>query len=283
MAWSVFDTAQGGGQPVAAGWAKAELQLASQQWGTNVDTPGNEQFLYDWQLAEGGGGKYNPLNQGPVPGHPELTTTGSQYGGGAADYASPQAGLQGALDYLDMPAYSAVKAGLIANNPTQARAALIASPWAESHYGGGAHFPSTPLPGQTAVLTDFAPGGNWDPLNWPGNAVGAVKGAPAAVAGAAGSVFSGFVKDFLTSGLVLRGTLIVVGILILLIGIRQLFDGSNSAGQTVGQGAQQVKVDVTNTAKKASKAGTNKAGNSGKSGAPAGGAEGDAADVAEAA
>lgn len=151
MPWSIFT--QGGGQGAAVTWAQDELQLDSAAWGVNVDSPGAEQFIYDWELAEGGGGANNPLNQGPVPGHPELTTTGSQYGGGAADFASVQAGLQGTLDYLNMPAYSGIKAALEAGDPAGARSALIASPWAASHYGGGANFPTNPLPGQASAIT----------------------------------------------------------------------------------------------------------------------------------
>ena len=151
MAWSIFT--QGGGPGAAAAWARAQLQLDSQQWGVNVDTPGNEQFVYDWELSEGGGGANNPLNQGPVPGAPQLTTTGSQYGGGAADYASIGAGLEGTLAYLDMPLYSGVKTGLEQNNPAAAKAALISSPWASSHYGGGANFATAPPPAPTAILT----------------------------------------------------------------------------------------------------------------------------------
>jgi hypothetical protein len=111
-------------------------------------------MVFDWETSEGGGGKFNPLNQGPVPNHPELTTTGSQYGGGAADFASWQAGLQGAKDYLNMPAYAGILSSLQANRPTEARAALIASPWAASHYGG--HLSDAPLPGRASVLP---PGG----------------------------------------------------------------------------------------------------------------------------
>src|ERR1700692_9133 len=98
MAWSIFS--DGGGKPAASAWGNTLLK----QMGLPA-TPANQQFLYQWQVAEGGGGKNNPLNQGPVPGQPGLTTTGSQYGGGAADYASIAAGLQGAADYLKMPAY----------------------------------------------------------------------------------------------------------------------------------------------------------------------------------
>jgi hypothetical protein len=129
------------------------------------DTPGNEQFIYDWEKAEGGGGKYNPLNQGPVPGHPEWTTTGEQYGGGAADYASWDAGLHGAAAYLNMSNYTGILNALKNNNPSAARSALFASPWAASHYGYGSDWPNTPLPGGTPVLppaSGDASGGNSD-------------------------------------------------------------------------------------------------------------------------
>jgi len=145
VAWSIFT--QGGGAEVAVGWAE---QLLSE-----IGAPasaGNVQFIYDWEVSEGGGGAYNPLNQGPVPGQPALTTTGSQFGGGAADFASWAAGLTGAADYLAMPAYAGVKSGLLANDPTAARSALIASPWAASHYGNGADFSDAAVPGGKAVL-----------------------------------------------------------------------------------------------------------------------------------
>jgi hypothetical protein len=151
MPWSIFT--DGGGDTQAVAWAKQLLQYI----GAPV-TPGNTEFIYQWEKAEGGGGKYNPLNQGPVPGHPELTTTGQQYGGGAADFASWQAGLMGANDYLNMPYYTAVLSNLKANNPGGARAALWASPWAASHYGFGTNWPSTPLPGNASTITPLDPG-----------------------------------------------------------------------------------------------------------------------------
>lgn len=202
MPWSIFT--QGGGPGAAASWAQAQLQLDSQQWGTNVDTPGNEQFLYDWELSEGGGGANNPLNQGPVPGAPQLTTTGSQYGGGAADYASLGAGLEGTLAYLDMPLYSGVKTGLEQNNPAAAKAALISSPWASSHYGGGANFASAALPPKTAILTSSG----W--VNGLKGALGGVGGAilgpvipsagGAAAKKAAGAVSGGIGNTIKTAG-----------------------------------------------------------------------------------
>ena len=137
----------GGGPEVAVGWAQQLLGLIGAP-----KTPGNIEFIYQWERAEGGGGKYNPLNQGPVPGQPNLTTTGQQYGGGAADFASWQAGLLGARDYLNMPAYAGIRNALLANKPAQARTALWQSPWASSHYGYGSRWPGGPVPGGNAVL-----------------------------------------------------------------------------------------------------------------------------------
>ncbi len=152
MAWSIFK--EGGGDGSAVTWAKMLLQRLGAP-----DTPSTEQFIYDWEKSEGGGGKYNPLNQGLVPGHPELTTSGTQFGGGAADYASWDAGLTGAVDYINMPNYTAVKAHLLAGDAVGARAALIASPWAASHYSNGAAFSNAPLPGQATALPGYT-GGN---------------------------------------------------------------------------------------------------------------------------
>ena len=177
MPWSIFT--QGGGKGAARTWARDLLQKIGAPL-----TAGNEQFVYDWEVSEGGGGKFNPLNQGPVPGKPSLTTTGQQYGGGAADYASWDAGLTGAADYLAMPAYAGVTSALLAGQPAQARAALIASPWAHSHYGGGSGFSNEALPGHASAL---APAGgssggggggfDWNPLSWPGQLIGGAASA----------------------------------------------------------------------------------------------------------
>lgn len=145
MAWSIFT--QGGGDQMAVGWAQQLLKMISAPV-----TPRNTQFVYDWEKSEGGGGKFNPLNQGPVPGQPQLTTTGQQYGGGAADFASWQAGLTGAAAYLNMPNYAKVRDALRADDPVAARAALIASPWAASHYGGGSGFSNAPVPGGAPLM-----------------------------------------------------------------------------------------------------------------------------------
>jgi hypothetical protein len=168
MPWSIFT--DGGGPGAAATWAVDLLKKI----GAPI-TKGNEQFVFDWETSEGGGGKYNPLNQGPDIANPSLTSTGPQYGGGAADYVSWSAGLQGAADYLSYANFSAIRDALRANQPEQARADLIASPWAASHYGG--HLSEAALPGQASAL---APQGG-DPSSSsssssPTSVVGAVTG-----------------------------------------------------------------------------------------------------------
>lgn len=146
MAWSIFT--QGGGSGAALAWDQRLLAADNAPL-----TPQNEQFIYDWMKSEGGGGINNPLNQGPVPGNPSLTTSGSQYGGGAADYASIDSGIQGAVAYLHMPAYAGVQSALLQGTSYQAAAqALWASPWAASHYGYGKNWNTDPLPGQTSAI-----------------------------------------------------------------------------------------------------------------------------------
>jgi hypothetical protein len=145
VAWSIFT--DGGGNGAALTWAQDLLKRIGAPL-----TAGNEQFIYDWEVSEGGGGKYNPLNQGPVPGNPSLTTTGQQYGGGAADFKSWAAGLTGAADYLAMPAYQGVADALRSNQPETARQSLISSPWAASHYGYGSSFSGQPIPGKASAL-----------------------------------------------------------------------------------------------------------------------------------
>lgn len=143
MAWSIFQ--QGGGDNVAVAWAQQLLT----KLGVPV-TPGNTEFIYQWEKSEGGGGKYNPLNTGSVYGHPELTTTGSQYGGGANDFASWDAGLTGSAINIETPGpdnYPAIVSALRNNDPAGARQALWQSGWAASHYGYGANWSNAALPG----------------------------------------------------------------------------------------------------------------------------------------
>lgn len=141
MPWSIFS--QGGGSGAAVTWAE-DLQ---KKLGIPVN-PVDTKVIYDWEVSEGGGGKFNPLNQGDVPGHPELTSTGSQFGGGAADYVSWDAGLQGAADYLNFSNYTSVLRNLRSQAPYDTTVQSIwNSPWASSHYGFGKRWSTAAVPG----------------------------------------------------------------------------------------------------------------------------------------
>lgn len=204
MAWSIFT--DGGGKGTAQAWAQSLLQAI----GAPV-TPATTQVVYDWEVSEGGGGQYNPLNQGPVPGHPELTI--SSRGGGSADYKSYAAGLQGAADYLSMSNFQAIKKALVAGNADAARAAIIASPWAGSHYGNGSAFSTEPLPGQTTALPGIT---NANFHHGAGDVAGVISD----------GLFVGFIKGLMSTfgitdikDLAERAALLIVGFWILLIGI----------------------------------------------------------------
>jgi hypothetical protein len=189
MAWSIFT--QGGGTGAAAGWAEDFLAEA----GLPV-SPANEQFVYDWEESEGGGGAWNPLNQGDVAGSPQLTSTGSQYGGGAADYVSEAAGLEGAVDYLNYPDYSGVKAALETSSYSGAEQALWASPWAASHYGYGTRWNTAAFPGDATSSAGTAA-----TLDNAGSTVGGIAGAALGPGGViAGTVLGGAANGAVTTG-----------------------------------------------------------------------------------
>jgi hypothetical protein len=200
VSWSIFR--EGGGKGAAQAWAQSLLQ------GIGAPTSdANVQVVYDWEVSEGAGGKNNPLNQGAVPGHPELTAGSSS---AAADYVSLQAGLQGSIDYLNMSNYAAVKKSLIAGDAAAARAAIIASPWAGGHYGNGSSFATDPLPGKDSQLPGIINAGLSVPN--PGDIVGSV-----------GSTFLNGILDALglpdVKELAERAALILFGTILLTIGI----------------------------------------------------------------
>jgi hypothetical protein len=103
--------------------------------------------IYDWEVSEGSGGWYNPLNGGDFG---NLATSGTQYGGGANDYPSLAVnvrGMAGILLYDQGFGYDAIVSALRADNPQAARVAICNSDWAASHYNGGASFSDAPLRG----------------------------------------------------------------------------------------------------------------------------------------
>lgn len=211
MAWSIFT--DGGGSGAALTWAQDLLKRIGAP-----QTAGNEQFIYDWEVSEGGGGKYNPLNQGPVPGNPSLTTTGQQYGGGAADFKSWAAGLTGAADYLAMPAYQGVADALRSNQPEAARSALVASPWAASHYGYGSSFSGQALPGKASALAAGG-GAAGSATSGGGGALGALANLPSTL-----------------SHIAIVGPIVLVGGALVVAGAMK----ATGAGRKAGQAAETV-------------------------------------------
>jgi hypothetical protein len=153
MAWSIFS--DGGGSGAALTWAQQFLEaLGAPLSASNIT------FVYQWEESEGVGGVYNPLNQGTVPGNSALTNSGDQYGGGAANYISWEAGIQGAVDYLHMSNYAGVYSALKAGDGSQAQQALFSSPWASSHYGYGSAWSSATPPSSGTALDSSGGGVN---------------------------------------------------------------------------------------------------------------------------
>jgi hypothetical protein len=170
MAWSIFS--QQNGDQLATAWAVELLQALGLQ-----ATPDRLQFVFDWERSEGGGGAYNPLNQGPVPGQPALTSTGQQYGGGASDFKGWQAGLLGAVAYLNMPNFRGVLQAMTSGTYASMAQALWASPWASGHYGYGNAWYTGKYPAMSPA--QIAAVGNSVGLTGSGTAASQAAGLPA--------------------------------------------------------------------------------------------------------
>jgi hypothetical protein len=115
-----------------AGWAKALLTADSLPV-----TACNLSAVTEWERREGGGfgnqASFNPLNVNPGPGAgwPGYAAIGA--------WAFPDAttGLRYTVATLDNGDYAAILAALRAGDSAQAVCdAIMASPWAASHYGG---------------------------------------------------------------------------------------------------------------------------------------------------
>jgi LysM repeat protein len=141
-AWSIF--AMPDGDEVAVGYADALLTKLGAP-----ETPGDQQFVYDWELSEGSGADNNPLNGGDYDG---LATSGTQYGGGANDYLSLSINVNamaGILTSNPQYGYDGIVTALQDNDPSAAETALFDSSWAASHYGYGTSFSAASLPSGT--------------------------------------------------------------------------------------------------------------------------------------
>lgn len=114
------------------GWAGSLLAAEG-----DPETACNLNAVTEWEAREGGGfgnqAAYNPLNVNPGPGAgwPGYNATGA--------WAFPDAatGLRYTVSTLNNGDYGAVLAALRAGNSAQAVCdAIMASPWAASHYDG---------------------------------------------------------------------------------------------------------------------------------------------------
>lgn len=91
-----------------------------------------------------------------------------------------------------------------------------------------------------------------DVVSDPGAFVGAAVSAPldALSSLSPGNLITVAIKALISSGLVLRGTLMVAGLIILFIGLSQISKGDQTAAQTAGSGVSTVKVHVVSASKK---------------------------------
>jgi murein DD-endopeptidase MepM/ murein hydrolase activator NlpD len=102
-------------------------------------------FVVEWTLAEDSGSgameRFNPLNT-TICGH---NWTGAINGDGACGvggYATYEDGIAATVDTLTQSNFIAIATALQMNDATDARQALFAAPWAESHYGYGVGWPA---------------------------------------------------------------------------------------------------------------------------------------------
>lgn len=129
--WSIFRA--GGGSPAAATWAADLLEAGG--W---PQTPTNLQVIYDWELSEGGGGTYNPLN---------TTLDGG-------NYSTISQGLQATVRTLQSPGYAPIVAQLKRGSDYQSTVAAIwNSPWDAGHYGMGASWATSQYPAKRGPIS----------------------------------------------------------------------------------------------------------------------------------
>lgn len=245
MAWSIFTGPNGNASAVAyAETVLEDLKLPT----TNTRI----KFIYDWEKSEGGGGQFNPLNLGAgFPG----TTSGNQYGGGAANYESLSASASGVAEQLQQPSYATVLDALDSNTFTYGRAesAIEGTGWAAGHYGFGADWNTTPVPNEPGAANLAAqwwqylsPGADIATVATGGALAPSGQGVATQLPGLAeiGRFFEDPIGTIWNAEktLILRGFLILVGVILLFIGVSKLFSGNTNTNPvtTIVEGGSDV-------------------------------------------
>jgi murein DD-endopeptidase MepM/ murein hydrolase activator NlpD len=150
--------------------------------GNDRPTAATIAFIVEWTLAEDGGdgamSRNNPLNT-TQSGYNETATIN---GDGVKGYESRQDGLDATIRTLSYGYYVDIVAALQNNDPAAAKTALIASPWASSHYNGGAGWPvysvQTPPPAPRCPVDPCYQSGGGYSADHPGVDLGATLGQP---------------------------------------------------------------------------------------------------------
>ena len=196
-----------------AQWAQLLLSDAGlPQTGNNVDN------VERWMTAE------EPTSDWYDRNNPLNASLGTASSDGLGSYPDLGTGAQETADMLKQANMSGIYNALAANAaPSQFSAAVVGSPWASGHYGGNpGAIASIPVPSgapvstgdnasYTASLASF-PGGAYDPLN-----------IPSEIIGSAGSAVLSAIEPF-----VIRGILMVIGIILLAVGVDKLFNPNAS-------------------------------------------------------
>ncbi len=203
------------------------------------NTPTNVQALDTWYQSEWGntsgaglGQSFNPLDTTQnAPGATSINSVGVK------SYPSWDVGLAATVQTLENGYYTAIVHDLQGGAPySQIAHDVNASPW-------GSSLPGAPSSGAGASGSGSGSSPGFG-LHSIGDAANAVTGAvnPA-------NLIVDAIKGLISNGYVMRGTLMLSGIIIVFIGLSQLTKGSNGAGSTLASGAQDLQVTVRQASK----------------------------------
>ncbi len=199
-------------------------------------TPQNIQDLDVWQKMEGGStlnsASYNPLDTTQRgPGSSSMNSVGVQA------YPDWSTGLAATSQTLEYGYYKSIVADLLSGNTPYAQFAadVNASPW-------GSHLPNAAPSGTSS------PGGGS-----PGFGLHSIGDAASAVGNAVNpaNLIVDAIKGLITNGYVMRGTLMLFGIIVVFIGLSQVTK-ADGAGGTLAAGAQDLQVTVRQAGKRRS-------------------------------